>query len=224
MSKRTLALIAFLTALTAFFVYLAVSQNQPQKTVVTKVAPTKTPIPAYTTLQLSPESLVLSSNSGSLQVLINTGTGTKTNAVTAVQLELQYDPKMLSTVSITPGTFIPSATALVNSIDQQTGRITYALAIPPSGSGATGKGTVATLRFTSLIPRGGSTEVTILPTTLVTAQGVTESVFLNGTGATISSGTGTISVAPSVIQGNIKENAKASEKSMKNKNPQGPKN
>ena len=186
MSKRTLALIAFLTVLTAFFVYLAVSQNQPAPAPVATVVPTKKPIPAYTTLQLTPENFSLSSNSGSLAVVINTGSGEKTNAVTAVQLELQYDPKMLTGVSIVPGTFIPSATALVNTIDQTTGRITYALAIPPSGSGATGKGTVATLRFTSLLPRGGSTKVTILPTTLVTAQGVSESVLLKATGATIS--------------------------------------
>lgn len=200
MSKRTLALIAFLTVLTAFFVYLAVSQNQPQKTAVTKVAPTKKPVPAYTTLQLSPENVTLSSNSGSLNVMINTGKGTKTNAVTAVQLEMQYDPKLLTNVSITPASFIPNATALVNSIDQATGRITYALAISPSGSGATGSGTVATLRFTSLLPRGSSTDVVILPTTLVTAQGVAESVLLKATSAKITFGTAQTTVPPRTTQ------------------------
>lgn len=188
MSKRTLVLIVFLTALTAFFVYLALSQNRPQQTTpAVSVAPTKKPIPAYTTLTLSPENLSLSSNSGSLDIRIDTGKGTKTNSVTAVQLEVQYDPKMLTAVSITPGAFIPNATALVNNVDKTTGSITYALAIPPAGNGATGSGILATIRFSSVVPKGSSTQVTILPTTLVTAQGVAESVLLKATGATIAS-------------------------------------
>lgn len=196
MSKRTLALIAFLTVLTAFFVYLAVSQTKPVVTTPKVMTPTTKPVPAYTTLSLTPENLSLSSNSGSLNVMINTGKGTKTNAVTAVQLEMQYDPKMLTNVTVVPGTFIPNGVPLVNSIDKTTGKITYALAIPPSGSGATGTGTVATIRFQSLLPKGKSAEFSLLPTTLVTAQGVSESVLLQATGATISSGTPSATYSP----------------------------
>lgn len=201
MSKRTLILIAFLTILTAFFIYIAVSQRQGQNSVpVTSVTPTKKPVPAYTTIALTPQTLSLSSNSGSLAVTIDTGAKNKANAVTAVQLELQYDPKMLSNVTITAGSFIPNASPLVSQVDPLTGRITYALAIPPSGNGAVGAGTVATITFTSRIPRGGSTKVSVLPTTLVTAQGIAESVFLKGSGATISFGTPGVSVSPSVMQ------------------------
>ncbi len=190
MSKRTLILIAFLTVLTAFFLYLALTQNQQKQPPAqqTTSAPTKKPIPAYTTLQVTPEKLSLSSNSGSLDIMINTGTGNKTNAVTAVQLELQYDPKMITGVTIVPGTFISNATPLVNTIDQTTGRITYALAISPSGTGVTGKGRVVSLRFQSLIPNGSSTTVSLLPSTLVTAQGIGDSVLLKATSATISVG------------------------------------
>lgn len=200
MSKRTLALIIFLTVLTGFFIYLAVSQNRPQPTPSpTVLTPTKKPVPAYTTLTLSPQTLTLSSNSGSLAVMIDTGSGEKTNAVTAVQLEMEYDPKVLTAVTLTSGSFIPNATPLVNNIDQTNGKITYALAIPPSGSGVSGKGSVATIQFRSLIPQGSSTTVRLLPTTLVTAQGVSESVLLKATGATITVGTA-VTPAPTAIQ------------------------
>lgn len=198
MSKRTLILIVFLTILTAFFIYLAVSQNRPQVRETTTMTPTKPPVPAYTTLLLSPAVLSLSSPSGSLQVLINTGSGAKTNAVTAVQLEMQYDPKMLTNVTVTPGTFLSNV--LPGSADKATGRITYAVGIVPSGSGVSGSGTVATIQFQSLLPKGGSTQLTILPTSLVTAQGVEKSVLLKATNATITFGTAAMPVSPSAMQ------------------------
>lgn len=229
MSKRTLILIAFLIVLTGIFVYLAVSQSQPkQMPVVTKMTPTVKPVPAYTTLMLSPSTLSLSSNSGSLAVMIDTGKGSKTNAVTAIQMELQYDPKMITNVILTPGTFIPGAAVLVNTTDKLTGRMTYALAIPPSGDGTSGVGTVATIQFQSLLPKGKSTQFSLLPTTLVTAQGIAESVFLKGTNATITAGSiGGITVSPTSMQVNQPSspkamkgnNSQASEKNMKgNKN------
>jgi len=197
MSKRTLILIAFLTLLTAFFIYIAVSQRPSRKTTpVTKVTPTQKPIPAYTLLTLSPQTLSLSSNSGSLQVLIDTGTGSKTNMVTAVQLEMQYDPKMISGVTITSGDFIPNATQLVNTVDPVTGTMTYALAISPAENGKAGKGTVATIRFQSIMQKGQKTSLTLLPTTLVTAQGVAESVLKNAMSATIMNTGATTTQAP----------------------------
>lgn len=187
MSKRTLILIAFLAVLTAFFIYLAVSQVKPQPTGTPQATvPTTKPVPAYSTVMLSPAKVSLTGTSGSITVMIDTGKGDKTNAVTAVQLEMQYDPKMLTGVTITPGTFIPNGVPLVNTIDKTTGKITYALAIPPSGSGKSGSGTIATIQFQSLLPKGSSTEFMLLPSSLVTAQGVTDSVLLKTTGATIS--------------------------------------
>lgn len=119
--------------------------------------------------------------------MIKTGSGQKVNAVTAIQLEMQYDPKMLTNVTITPGAFIAGAVPLINAIDPVTGKITYALAIPPSADGKSGDGTVATIQFQSLLPKGSKTQFTLLPESLVTAQGVSESVLLKATGATISS-------------------------------------
>lgn len=188
MSKRTLILIVFLLIITGVFVYIAVSQKSmmPSKRTNMAVTPSPSPVPAYTTLMLSPQTLSLSSKSGSIAVEINTKSGGKNNTVTAVQLELQYDPKMLTNVTVTPGTFIPSAAPLINTIDKITGRITYALAISPSAEGVSGSGTVATIQFQSLLAQNSSTQLTLLPSSLVTAQGVGESVLLQATSATIS--------------------------------------
>lgn len=186
MSKRTLILILGLALLTAFFMYVAVRQQQSQTppTQTTQISPTKKPVPAYTTLALSPQILQLSSNSGVLTVEINTGEGTKKNTVTAVQLEMQYDPKALTNVTITPGTFFSNAVPLITNIDKTAGTITYALAIQPTASGKSGKGTLATLQF-QILPTASTTTITLLPTTLVTAQGVGESVLKDAVSAKI---------------------------------------
>lgn len=197
MSKRTLILIVFLLVLTGFFVYLAVSQNQQKPAPVAKVTPTAKPQVAFTTIALMPQTLSLSSRSGSLNIVINTH-GEK-NKVTAVQLELSYDPKSLSSVTLTPGPFLPAAAPLINTVDAQQGKITYALVIPPSGQGKSGEGVVATIAFQSLLTAGASTEITVLPTTLITAEGIPESVLAKGTGATISVGTPAL-VSPSIQQ------------------------
>jgi hypothetical protein len=157
--------------------------------------------------------------------MIDTGKGTKTNKVTAVQLELQYDPKMITNVRVVPGSFFTNPVPLVTTNDTATGKLTYALAISPTATGATGSGTVATVQFQSVMPKGGSTQLSILPTTLVTAQGVAESVFLKGTTAIITAGGNTagVTVSPTSIQstqsGSPKvmknNNSQASEKSMK---------
>jgi hypothetical protein len=196
MSKRTLILIAFLLVLTGFFIYLAVSQvPKSSQTKPGAVVPTKKPVPAYTTLMLSPTNLTLSSTTGSVAVMINTGEGSKTNTVTAVQLELQYDPAMITNVTLTPGTFFSNAIPLVNTADKESGKVTYALAVSPTATGKAGKGTLATIQFQSLLPKGATTKLSILPTTLITAQGVADSVFLKGTNATITAGS---AVSPAI--------------------------
>jgi hypothetical protein len=193
MSKRTLILIIFLTVLTAFFVYLAVSQNslpQPTQNTQTNVIPTTKPSQAFTTLALQSQTPTL--------VAVTIDTHGKKNKVTAVQLELSYDPQKVSGVTVTPGKFIGTTTPLINRIDEKQGRITYALAIQPSGKGVTGSGTVATISFQ---PRGtGTMELKVLPTTLVTAEGVSESVLRQATGTTITLSSAPLQSTPAAVQ------------------------
>ena len=200
MSKRTLILITFLTLLTAFFVYLAVSQNST-KPVVTKnapVTPTKKPSQAFTTLALTPQKVVLTGKTGTIAVEVDTH-GEK-NKVTAVQLELKYDSSVVSNLSIQPGTFLEGAAPMINSIDAKTGRVTYALGISPTKSAKGGKGVVATITFQANLAAGRSTEITVLPTSIITAEGIAESVLLKSTSALITASSQTAPEGAMIMQ------------------------
>lgn len=133
---------------------------------------------AQTTLRLTSP---VASTSGVLtsNVLINTGG----NKVTAVQLELSYNPNDLGSLDITPGAFIKTPTELLKTIDTNTGRISYALGIELSQKGVQGSGILATLSFTKL-RASGLTTISFLPKSLVSAQGIAQSVLRTTTGVT----------------------------------------
>ncbi|HVT63083.1 MAG TPA: cohesin domain-containing protein, partial [Legionellaceae bacterium] len=186
-----LLLIVFLLIITGIFVYIAVSQNsikttpkQPSQ----RPVPTQKPSQAFTTLAFSPSVVTLSSNSGSVAILIDTH-GEK-NKITAVQLELSYDPTRIANITAKPGTFLDNPFALISPSDpKKTGRVTYALAISPSAKGKSGSGVVATLSFQKLFSTG-NTVIHVLPSSLVTSEGIAQSVLKNTIDVTITAGAG----------------------------------
>lgn len=180
MSKKTIALIISLVILTAALLAVALTTEQPltpkseQTTTTQENQPTPTP-PAQTILMLSPNPL--SAKVGSNEIVVEIDSGT--NAVTTVQLELAYDPRLISNVQITPETFLTNASVLLNKNDTSTGRYSYALGLLPSQIAKAGKGAVAKITFT---PRNATlttkdTELTLLPKSLVTASGISPSVL-----------------------------------------------
>lgn len=145
---------------------------KPTVTPVT-VRPTPAPIQANTQLAFTPENLSLASPSGGASIDITTE-----NVVTGVQLELAYDPQKITITDITPGTFLPNPLVLFKNIDQEKGRITFALGLPTTGTARKGKGTIATITFTATVQTPGETTAMLfLPETLVTAEGNTSSVL-----------------------------------------------
>lgn len=182
MSIKTILLIGILTIATAALVFIAISPKQPQETPLPQLVTKPSPTPvAQTTLALMPNPLIISSPSGSLDVTIDTGN----NNVTAVQLELSYDPKILSNVSIAnPAVngFFDSPTELLKKIDVKKGTISYAIALDPTKPAQRGSGIVATLKFRAAL---GTTQVTFLPQTLVTAEGISVPVLKSATDATV---------------------------------------
>lgn len=181
MSTRTLILIALLTIITAGLVYVAVTppKQQPAPTPIV-VKPTPTPA-AQTMLALIPNPLTISSPSGSLDVTIDTGN----NNVTAVQLELSYDPKMLTNVTVAqPKTnaFFEKPVELIKQMDAKKGTIRYAIGIDPTTKAKQGIGIVATLKFRASL---GTSQITFLPQTLVTAEGISVPVLKSATDATV---------------------------------------
>lgn len=181
MPKRTIVLIIFLIAVTAGLVLLSVYNTK------TPTAPTITPgtqqVAAYakTTLVISnsPTKIVDSANLYELPVLIKSE-----NKVSAVQLELTYDPKALSNVDISAGSFFKEPTVLLKKIDDKTGRITFAFGLNLGQNTVTGSGTVALIKF-SVNPGYKTTEINFLPKTQVAAIDQRKTVLKSSTSAVI---------------------------------------
>jgi len=201
MPKKTLALIIGLIALTVILLFAATrSGQQPKPTQPTPsttpaASPSPTP-PAYTTLQLSPNPITVSTaGTGKAEILIDT----YQNTATGVQVELSYDPKAITNIVMTPGAFFnnPLIIPQWNKIDQQTGRISHAQVLPPSQTGVKGKGVIATMTF-SRVPNSGltQTQLQFMPKTAVTQSGVNPSVLKSSAGTTINLGVTTAQQQP----------------------------
>ena len=187
MSRRTIILIIVLVAATG--VLLAIALTPQQYKPVPQLRPVQKPNYVQTTLELSNNPTVItSSTSALLSYGIDVIMKTYINNVTAVQLELSYDPNVLTNVDIKSGSFLKNPVVLVKKIDALKGRISYALGIPPGGNATVGSGTVAVITFMSKGLPGQTTTINILPNSLVTAQGVDKSVLKSGLGKTFTLG------------------------------------
>ena len=178
MPKRTLALIIFLVVATIGLVLLSV-YNKPsgpsKETIKTPAAPTY----AQTTITLS--NPVESSASGMYQTDVKVSTGS--NKITAVQLELSYNPKELLNVEIVPGAFFTDPVILLKKVDEITGRISLAIGIQLGGTAVSGTGTVALISFK---PNAGvtSSSINFINKTKVSAESELKSVLKSTTGIT----------------------------------------
>lgn len=194
MPRKTLALISGLVLVTIvlFIIALRAGQQQqaPSAPQTTPMAQQPTPInPAHTVLALAPNPLTVApGQQGKVDVTIDTSD----NDVTAVQLELGYDPTLISNVKVTPGSLFQTPAVLINKDDPKAGRYTYAFGITPNSQTVKGQGIVATVTFTtSAAANGKSTQIGLLPTTLVTARGVANSVMKSAGGTVVTIGTAT---------------------------------
>lgn len=174
MSKRTLFLIFALFIITFVLLALALYTPSNPKPVQTIAIP-KEPV-AQTILSFGEPSVATSSSVSTLTYSVPINITTGKNKVTAVQLELQFDPNVLINVAVTPGSFFSNPIILLNQIDSKTGRISYALGIGPTDQGVMGKGIAAILTFGAKVETPQQTSIFFLPKTLVTAEGITSSV------------------------------------------------
>ncbi|MDQ5900547.1 MAG: Cohesin protein [Patescibacteria group bacterium] len=192
MSKKTLALILVLLGLTIVLVVIAVMTRTPKTTpampdsTTVETTGTPTPIVGNTVLSMTPNPVTAAqtgSAAATAEVLINTNG----DLVTAVQLEIAYDPKVLTNMRISPGSFFSTPNVLpVGGVNASTGRITFMLVPSNIREAKTGEGTVATLTFTPNSSSGAtSTEITILEKSLVSARGLTQSVLKSSSGTTV---------------------------------------
>lgn len=183
MPKRTLILILVLIIVTIGLVWLSVYTIPSQKPPTVTKQPVVLPF-AKTTITLS-SSPTATLADPSIYIL-DTTISTQDNKVTAVQLELSYDPKAITNVDILPGTFLNDPVVLLKNIDEKNGRISYAIAIKMGGEAVSGSGSVAQVQFS---PVKGSnlttTSINFLPKTKVSAEGQTKSVLKSALGTII---------------------------------------
>lgn len=189
MPRKTLALIVGLVLVTIilFIIALRTGQDAGKTGDGTTMQPSPTPH-VVSVLMLDPNPVaVVSGKQGEVNVILTPSY----NKVTAVQLEIQYDPLMVSDVEVEPGPLFPNAVVLINTNDVETGTITYAFGISPSQKPVVTAGLVAKLTFTARGVIGKQSQIIIQPTSLVTAQGVADSVLSSATGTTVVIGSAT---------------------------------
>lgn len=179
--KRTILLIIFLLISASLLIFYALnsSPSKPQdKSILIptesleKIAPNKN----YAEITFFPESIVLTStDSATFDIVLDT----KNNKVTGVQLEIGYDPAIVSDLQIQKSTFLSSASILINENDNVNGRISYAIVLPPTQPPVTGSGNIAklSLRKNVNITSNTQAKISILPKSLITALGVEGSVL-----------------------------------------------
>jgi hypothetical protein len=178
MPKKTLVLIIVLAVLTLVLLVLALRVNLPQGNQTTK-APTAVSH-AYSVLSIAQPIASGSAYTANINI------STSSNKVTAAQLELKYDPKLIEVSDIAAGTFFNDPVIILKKVDDLTGRITFALGIGPGQKPVNGQGTVAVVTFTPLAQQQEQTKIDILPISLVTADGEDKTVLKSYTGLTIS--------------------------------------
>ena len=143
MRKRTAVLIAGLVIMALIF---AAIQNIGFKYTDKKVA-TPSPTPTVSsfpmTLSIFPNVINIQSGSqGSADIILDTQ-GIRPSLV---QLEIAYDPLILTGLNITPGDLTQNNQVTLNNINYQTGRISYAIQFSEQKLPTT-KGSIARLNF-----------------------------------------------------------------------------
>ncbi len=124
-------LLIFLTGL----VFLNTGKKTLQQAANTTQVPTQKyviPVNKQTSLSLSQPPAIQTFVGNTIQVPIIISTSPATgdggnNSLSAVQLSLSFDPKILQITQLTPGNFFSNPTVLLKNIDNQKGKINYAL-------------------------------------------------------------------------------------------------
>lgn len=188
MPRKTLALIFGLVLVTLVLFIVALKSNstppvpvppEPLPSIQSQVTPAT---PVHSVLTLSPNPVtVVAGKEGTVAVNIDTSD----NEVTAIQLEIAYDPNLIANVKVTPGAIFENPVLLINKNNVKEGRYTYAYGIMPNRPTIQGVGTVANITFTALNKPGERLQLALLPTSLVTARGISESVLKSASGTLI---------------------------------------
>lgn len=126
---------------------------------------------ANTSLSISDEIRTISEGNYETDVLINTN-GDK---ISGAQIELAFEPTLLTNVDISPADFLSNPSVLIKSIDTKNGTIKLIIAIKPGEEMVGGTGAIATISFTKTSSE--PTNISFLPTSQVSTTGLNKSVL-----------------------------------------------
>jgi hypothetical protein len=118
---------------------------------------------AQTTLSFSPNPIVISSQKGTANIVIDTGE----NTVKFVQIKLSYNPIILYDMQIKKDLLFSQADVLNTYRDDHLGTITYILNFSKKISGFHGKGNIAEISFKTHLANNESTNLSFTRETMV---------------------------------------------------------
>ena len=176
--RKTILLIIFLALITLALLYAAISSktNNPSPNKMQSVNTEA----AQTTLEISPN-LIKDATSSAYKTVVSINTGQ--NKVTSVQLELSFDPNVLTKVDILPGTFFENPNIFLKTVDEVNGRISYAIGVLPCQDGVSGKGILANISFSTLPSlKNISTTINFEPKTQVSGEDSSVSILKTSSG------------------------------------------
>jgi hypothetical protein len=156
---------------------IAATTRYLNKQTTTTMLPIPTPVQEGMMTPLSAEKTsaihLEQQGNNTVNVVVDSGKG----AISGVQLQLSYDPQVLTNIRVQKGVFFVSPIELQKSIDTTNGILVYAIAISPTSAPQQGKGVIATISYTPNFGVASPTKLTFLPGTKVTAEGIDESVL-----------------------------------------------
>lgn len=175
MPKKTTILIAVLLIFTVGLVYVAIKTEQQSppdlneeeltEEELTDIVPTINP---QTQLSFSPATIDTGLNPQATYT-VNVTANTNGQAISGIQLELAYDPAILTDVTIEPADnnlFGLNPTVLVSSVDPDLGRISFQIATPGlDDEEVTGNANIAEIKFSTIPNQVQTTQISVLPKT-----------------------------------------------------------
>ncbi len=132
------------------------------------VMPTPTPQSRQTLIYFSPPNLAVNAQSSSTEKL-NLVIQTNDNSIYGADIELNYDPNIITNLQIAPGSFIPKVENLPTA-KPKPGTLSYIMVVPFKAKPVRGTGILAQVSFTinkSALQRAKSTQISFLPATSI---------------------------------------------------------
>ncbi len=171
---KTVVLIVILAFIAVSLVYAAfLSKDAPLKQIVQKSQQQQEESLADTSLSI--DESVKDEQNNEYYSLVNIDSGK--NSVVGVQLELYYDPSLITNVNVTPLDFFPQAVEVLKKIDDKNGRISYAITVSPGETAVKGQGQLVKINYTPIGNKGISGVINFLPKTEVSGESTAGSLL-----------------------------------------------